>query len=390
MLSAGGSALGGLFGAPGSAIGNQAGNFLSDILGMGDYEVKSNSLSTSGAIMPTTSGVPTFHSAKRSVRVHHREFLTDITSSTAFALTSYIINPGLQSTFPWLSSIAENFAAYKFHGLVFEFWSTSSNALNNINTALGTVIMATQYNAARSNFLSKAEMEQYEFTTSCKPSMSMIHPVECATGESPLEELYVRTGALPAGEVQQFYDFGKFQLATVGMQNANTIGELWVSYDVELFKPRISPGLYSGAYARLNNGPYDANNTLGAIQTNPIGDIGITISATGAGFDTINIPSTFTTGAFHITVIWIGANTATTNPTIALSNLTAVNRFAISTSGSIYSGGTTTTLAFNGTYSINGYSATGSTIRFSAGTLPGTPSSVSVLITGIPISENFV
>lgn len=359
-------------------------------MGMGDYEVKSNSLATTGAVITENTGVPQFHSAKRSVRVRHREYLTDVNSSIAFTNTAYVINPGLNTTFPWLSALADNFQTYKFHGLVFEFWSTSSNALNNVNTALGTVIMATQYNAARANFVSKSEMEQYEFATSCKPSMSMIHPVECAPGESPLEELYIRTGAIPAGEVAQFYDFGKFQLATVGMQNANNIGELWVSYDVELFKPRISPGLYAGTYARINNGPYDANNILGAIQTNPIGDLGVTISATGAGFDTINIPSAFSTGAFEITVIWVGTSAATVAPTITLNNLTGVNRFNLSSAALLSSFGTTTTASFNATYSINGYSANGSTIRFSAGTYPSAPVSVSIIIAGIPVSESFI
>jgi len=396
LATAGLGALGTAFaGAPGAAFGSKVGSFLSDILGMGDYEVKSNSLTTQGSIMPATSGVPTFHSNNRSVRVRHREYLQDVQSSIAFSLQAWNLNPGLSGTFPWLSSIAENFAAYKFHGLVFEFWSTSADALNNINTALGTVVMATQYNSARSNFASKAEMEQYEFTTSCKPSMSMIHPVECASGETPLQELYVRTGSLPAGETIQFYDYGKFQLASVGMQNANTIGELWVSYDVELFKPRISPGLYSGTYARLNNGPYDANNLLGAIQTTPLGDLGITISAVGAGWDTINIPAYWTTGSFLLYVSWVGTGAANCNqPTITLSNLTPVNRMNLSSSSGFPgpSGGTSNSQVFEyvTALSITGANANGSTIRFSAGTLPTTPTYVNVILVGIPQSESFV
>ncbi len=387
-------ALGSAFGAPGAAIGSQVGNFLSDILGMGDYEVKSNSLSTVGSIMPATSGVPTFHSEKRSVRVKHREYLGDVNSSVAFALQAYSINPGLSQTFPWLSSLAENFQAYRFHGLVFEFWSTSSNALNNVNTALGTVVMATQYNAARANFTSKAEMEQYEFATSCKPSMSMIHPVECASLEAPLSELYIRTGALPAGEVLQFYDYGKFQLATVGMQNANNIGELWVSYDVELYKPRISPGLWAGSYQRVSNAAYDNNNTLGSIQTNPIGDIGITIVATGAGFDSILFPPSISTGAFQVTVIWRGTATALTIANPATTNVTFVPRLAQGGLAQIASpsGGTNNSAVavYTGLFAIAGYSATGSKLQFTGLTLPTAGATVDIIVVGIPTTESFV
>ena len=396
LATTGLGALGTAFGgAPGAAIGSQVGSFLSDILGMGDYEVKVNSLSTQGSVMPATAGVPTFHSSTRSVRVRHREYLQDITGSTGFSLQAWNINPGLLGTFPWLSGLAESFQSYKFHGLVFEFWSTSADALNSTNTALGTVIMATQSNAARANFVSKAEMEQYEFATSSKPSMSMIHPVECAPGEAVLDELYIRTGTIPAGEVPQFYDFGKFQLATTGMQAAANIGELWVSYDVELYKPRISPGVYAGDYYRLNNGPYDATNYFGLIQTTSFGNIGATISATGAGYDTITIPAAFSTGAFLINVTWTG--TAAANcvmPTVTTANLTGLNRLKLSsTSVNQGPGGGTSNsnvLLWQGCYSINGYSSTGSTIRFSAGTLPGSPADLDVFIVGIPTTESFI
>lgn len=54
----------------------------------------------------------------------------------------------------------------------------SADALNSVNTALGQVIMATDYNAANPPFGQKSEMENYEFGQSCKPSESQIHPIE--------------------------------------------------------------------------------------------------------------------------------------------------------------------------------------------------------------------
>jgi len=297
-----------------------------------------------------------------------------------------------------LCGIAENFQEYRFHGLIFEFWSTSADALNSVNTALGTVIMGTQYNAARSNFTNKAEMEMYEFTCSSKPSMSMIHPIECAPGEAVLEELYIRTGALPATEVVQFYDHGKFQIATVGMQAAATIGELWVSYDVELFKPRIAPGgAWPGQFTRVPNGPYVANaNVLGSIQVTPLGNLGVDIISTTTGFDTIRFPSSLSGGSYFVSVIWKGtvaANCAFNNPT--LNNMALVNRFDLSGSGSMVcpAAGTSnsTTLAYTAVVRISGYSATGSTMVFpSTSTLPATPFSVSMYIICIPDSETFV
>ena len=62
--------------------------------------------------------------------------------------------------------------------MLFEFRTMSADALNSVNTALGQVIMATDYNAANPPFGQKSEMENYEFGQSCKPSESQIHPIE--------------------------------------------------------------------------------------------------------------------------------------------------------------------------------------------------------------------
>jgi len=96
-------ALSGIGDAIGGAPGGMIGHGLSKILGFGDYEVKSNSL------MHTNSQVPAMHSAETGVRVVHKEYLQDISSSVAFATAAaYDVNPGLSSAFPWLSAMAAN------------------------------------------------------------------------------------------------------------------------------------------------------------------------------------------------------------------------------------------------------------------------------------------
>ena len=73
----------------------------------------------------------------------------------------------------------------------------SADALNSVNTALGQVIMATDYNAANPPFAQKSEMENYEYGQSAKPSESAIHPIECARLQTTISELYTRAGAVP-------------------------------------------------------------------------------------------------------------------------------------------------------------------------------------------------
>lgn len=236
LLSSVGTAVGSYFGGPsGGAIGSRAGQWLGNITGMGDYRVSKNSLATN------SNGPPLFHNrgSDGSIVLNHREFLQDVTGSTAFTLSNFSINPGQSSTFPFLSLIAANFEQYEFLGLVYEFKTTSATAVSSTNTALGVVVMSTNYDVQDPNFSSKQQMEAYQYTTSSVPSCSMIHPVECNPRMNTLSNMYIRTGSVPSGADQRFYDLGNFQIATVGMQAAATIGELWVSYSVRLLRPKI-------------------------------------------------------------------------------------------------------------------------------------------------------
>lgn len=177
--------------------------------------------------------------------VRHREFITDVPSSVAFVSAQYPLNPGLAQTFPWLSQIANQFEEWVPRGMLFEYKTTSSDAVvaTNANAALGSVILATEYNPYNGAFASKVQMENYEWAVSTKPSRSLIHEVECAKAQNPLGVYYVRNQAVPSGQDQRFFDLGLFQIASVGMQSNNALcGELWCTYEIEFRKPRLNVG----------------------------------------------------------------------------------------------------------------------------------------------------
>lgn len=194
------------------------------------------------------SVVPYIKNSKNGVIIRHKEYLGDINPSQQFQNNIYPINPGLLRTFPWLSQIADAFQEFEFRGLAFTFKSMSSNNVlsDAASTSLGTVMLATEYNADNDGFETKTQMENSEYSNSIKPSNSITHYVECARGQTPLTRLYVRTGEVPVNQDKKFYDLGIFQIATQGMQNTNespvnnSIGELWVSYEIQFFKPILS------------------------------------------------------------------------------------------------------------------------------------------------------
>lgn len=229
-----GHGVGGLIGAGLGFIGGK-------ITGTGDYVMSKYPVSNNNLV--NVGEVPQFVNNGMGTVICHREYIGDvITSSNAggFFNQNLAINPGLTASFPWLAVVAQNFEEYVVHGMVYEFKSTSADSLNSTNTALGTVIMATQYNSVNGLFTNKQQMENYEFAQSAKPSISQIHAVECARKRTPVTEMFVRSGPVPAGQDPRWSDLGIFQIATVGFPAASVnIGELWCSYCIELLKPKI-------------------------------------------------------------------------------------------------------------------------------------------------------
>jgi hypothetical protein len=227
----------------GSYLGHGIQTVVKALCGFGDYKVRSNSL------MPGKLGgdPPIIKNSKNGGHiVRHREYMADVFAASAFTSTTYAINPGLIGSFPWVSQQADSYEQYKFRGLVFEFKSMSSDAVlsSSASSSLGTVVMSTQYNVLDQPFTDKRTMENYEFANSCKPSLSMLHPIECKASQTSISELYVRTGATSVGD-QRLYDLANFSIAVQGMQGAGAnqvIGELWCTYELEFFKPKLLVG----------------------------------------------------------------------------------------------------------------------------------------------------
>jgi len=309
-----GNTAGNFFGGPaGGMVGGKAGRKLgariSKILGSGDYEVSADVVLNS-LVKPGASQYASFSDSTTSVRIRHREYLQDaFTGPTAsvFNNTTFEVNPGLSSTFPFLAQIASNFEEYKMHGLCFEYVSMTSPYTGGTSGAMGSAIMAMEYNAAALPFTSKPQMENSDFAISARPDKSMLYGVECA--DNATNHLFVRTGVsvLPLTTT----DIGLFNFGTLTPLPANTtLGELWVTYDVELFRPRISPLRFGYFHASLT---LPISLPLGSIVS---GDYTVNraIVANGSATDFIMSPSTSTLSligadvgdVYMITVTYVG------------------------------------------------------------------------------------
>lgn len=276
-----GAALGSPFGPMGSLVGGMLGSGLATITGRGDYTVTTNSLAKEGGTL--SSLIPSFNTSGngRNVRVTHREcFGTVIAPNTPanFNNLDYVINPSNASMFPWLSSIARNYEKYRLHGAVVYYESSSSDYASN--TAMGTVILATNYNSAEKPWVDDISMLNAEFSVGSKPSVNQAHPLECKAELGASGFLYVRDLAANQTGITvdpRLYDVGRFQVATKGLTApaGTELGRLWITYDVELVRPLMSPsgsmlnGVGSVVGATLNEvgGGGVAGQTVVAVGT---------------------------------------------------------------------------------------------------------------------------
>jgi hypothetical protein len=211
--------------------------------GYGDYTIKSNSLiNTSGQ-----GGDPIIETRGRTIRISYREYLGEVTTgatSGAFNATSYTINPANILSFPWLAPIAMQYDQYKPLGIIYEFKSTASDSTTNV--ALGSVMMATEYDVLDSPFASKQEMLNAAYSSECKASDSMLHGIECDPGELQRTVFYTRRSNVNVASVRD-YDLGVFTVATQGggLPANQSIGSLYVHYEFELLKEQVFGGLAS-------------------------------------------------------------------------------------------------------------------------------------------------
>jgi len=104
--------------------------------------------------------------------------------------------------------------------------------------APGVVVMSTNYNSDDAPFTTKRQMENSEYAVSVKPTLGIMHMIECDPKQTSINELYVRVGNTPTGLDKKTTDLGNFQIATQG-NPVQLLGELWVTYCVEFFKPEL-------------------------------------------------------------------------------------------------------------------------------------------------------
>ncbi len=363
------------------------------ISGRGDYSVNTvrhNSLISGN--MPVNA---TFGGKKDTLRLKHREYIRDIVapSTQGFNVTSIAVNAANPILFPFGSSIASNYEEYYINGIVIEYNSMVSSLSSN--PALGSIVLSAQYNVTESGWSSKFQMENSGDAVSCRPDHNMLFGFECK--EQPDNGLYTAstTNTTPI-------NLTNFANLYIGIMNTGayaagaSLGELWVTYDVTLRRPRITPSPQGYLHYAATTGVGSYTTSGYSLDTGiNLGIQGICDSFTFSGNTTSYvISSTLPVGfSFEVIMYLRGINQIPSNAPATGSEIgiVACNNFS-NDSTSLVSGYTgTNTPGTGSSYLFKAYTTTSSQQQFTitSSSFPAvTPYTVDIFIVPLGTSGN--
>jgi hypothetical protein len=208
-----------------------------------------------------SSQPPRISATRDSARIVHRELVESVVGTSAYAVASqFPLNPGMASTFPWLSSQAQAWEQYRFNKLKFCYYTRTGS------TTPGSVQLIPDYDAADLAPASEQIASSYEDVSEDVPWKD----IECELRPSAMHPMgpkkFIRTGALAANLDIKTYDVGTLFVGTTDGTAVNW-GKLWVEYDVTFYSPQLNPSgsaFASQHFAGGSNATPTTANMLGA------------------------------------------------------------------------------------------------------------------------------
>lgn len=293
-----------------------------------------------------------------SCRIIHRELIASVTGTVAFTVGSSIaLNPGLGTSFPWLSTQAAGWERYKFNSLRFCYYTRTGSNIP------GSVMMAPDFDASDAAPTTEVAASSYQHCEEDAPwkDIKCILPARELMGD--MKEKYIRNSAISSNQDIKTYDAGNFFLCTVD-GTAVPWGKLWAEYDVTLITPQSPPGGFQATGVLVGVGALDNDAIFGPVATQ-LNTGPITLSSSTTGTVTIGgvsigqeiLISSYITG----TVITVFASASPTGMTLR-TDASATSMFnAGATSACEWQ--TFTVTALNPTLTIN---CTATTVTASA------------------------
>jgi hypothetical protein len=204
---------------------------------------------------------PLVRSDKNCAIITHTEAFTSVvTTGTSFAVSSFSVNPGVASCFPWLAPIGARYETYKFRSLTFRYRPQAATS------AAGKVILAFDFDAADDAPSNQFDALSYHDSASDVVWNPTSLTLDLGQGDRSRSR-YTRVGLPGTTYDIKTLDLGRLHVCTEGAAAA-TLGIVEVAYVVELYTPQIQ-GLVGGL--AVSTSGMDATHLFGALSVDAQG-----------------------------------------------------------------------------------------------------------------------
>lgn len=210
------------------------------------------------------------------------------------------------------------FQEYEPLGIVFYVKTLSSDFNTTLN--MGAIFAASDYNVLDPPPVDKRHLENQQYSTSCKPSCSLIHGIECAPRLDSNTHLYVARNNDYQGGDKRLYDLCRTYIGSQGIPNpaggaATPLGEMWVTYQFAFFKPILPEVALDTASAHFQLSNVTAATPLNVALVAPNSNPGFTVEAGHI----LHIPEGVG-NVWFISINWVSVNLLVTAPGVILTN----------------------------------------------------------------------
>jgi hypothetical protein len=186
--------------------------------------------------------------------------LVQVVGASAYTVNTYTINPGISSVFPWLSPQALLWDMYKFTALYFTYEPACATSTN------GALFMGFDFDVYDSSPIDKSTFMMLADAVS-GPSWSRVSLPLARPRLSQRGNLYVSPSANPTGVGDlKTYHLGNLFVGVQGQGDTNYMGDIYVTYVIELTMPQQAQTTYMSAIS--------ADATTGQTRTVPFGTSG--------------------------------------------------------------------------------------------------------------------
>lgn len=183
-----------------------------------------------------TGEAKVYRSGNDTCRIKHRELVATISGSTDFTIQkSFALNPGLSTSFPWLSTQAQAWERYRFNKLRYCYYTRTGTSVP------GSLLMAPDFDAADPAPISEAIASSYEYCEEDAPWKDICCNLPTKALMGDMKEKYIRSGALQPNQDVKTYDAGNLFVCTIDGTGVGW-GKLWVEYEVTLYNPQVPSG----------------------------------------------------------------------------------------------------------------------------------------------------